>query len=565
MTSYVPAWQTEELAEEWVEHSTSLPSNGSSPSSTKSFDSTKFVARSTGQQGMRIVSGHTTFPSPHHSAPRNQQKRQPSTTYDLESPPTSNHSQSSASGSSPTAPGDRSTVPAGTFLVKPEDAVNDDDGLKRNPFIGGGGDIGAGDGGSLFQRLELERMFDPPREGLVAVREEDQPVGEEQRHGQGEVPLRRTSHSYVPVRPSRLSNSMTPSAGDTSMSSSGDGSTSMIRHGSQQPSRAPHEQVEEDSYEHGDSSSEDEAYPQHSTRRTTMRRFSGEPGSMRDVEFTFSPSPIRKRPSAQTLVTHTSCSTTSSDVSPSGDSPAAARGKKPFRLFQRQVDTEGYDSVRSRELIARIVVGGTPLRDLVARRVDGSPSPRAQGYMHGVVRNRVDSRVSGGRRHGQLAKQWSTSSGSPGSRNGSWSSGEVEERSSKRIRLSESGDSREEYEERGEDEEAVYGYSASGSEDAVDQRSLTASLNVSQSRSSKLNHHAHPFPVDASSASEAQEDEVVVNEGQRRSWGEKGQELLDRIRDVGTDKSDSWNSWSRSSQGAEGQGEAVQASGRFAD
>lgn len=514
---------------------------------------------------MRIVSGHTTFPSPHHSAPRNQQKRQPSTTYDLESPPTSNHSQSSASGSSPTAPGDRSTVPAGTFLVKPEDAVNDDDGLKRNPFIGGGGDIGAGDGGSLFQRLELERMFDPPREGLVAVREEDQPVGEEQRHGQGEVPLRRTSHSYVPVRPSRLSNSMTPSAGDTSMSSSGDGSTSMIRHGSQQPSRAPHEQVEEDSYEHGDSSSEDEAYPQHSTRRTTMRRFSGEPGSMRDVEFTFSPSPIRKRPSAQTLVTHTSCSTTSSDVSPSGDSPAAARGKKPFRLFQRQVDTEGYDSVRSRELIARIVVGGTPLRDLVARRVDGSPSPRAQGYMHGVVRNRVDSRVSGGRRHGQLAKQWSTSSGSPGSRNGSWSSGEVEERSSKRIRLSESGDSREEYEERGEDEEAVYGYSASGSEDAVDQRSLTASLNVSQSRSSKLNHHAHPFPVDASSASEAQEDEVVVNEGQRRSWGEKGQELLDRIRDVGTDKSDSWNSWSRSSQGAEGQGEAVQASGRFAD
>lgn len=143
-------------------------------------------------------------------------------------------------------------------------------------------------------------------------------------------------------------------------------------------------------------------------------------------------------------------------------------------------------------------------------------------------------------------------------------SGDVEERSSKRIRLSESVGSREGYEERAGDD-GVYDYSASGSEDAVDQRSMEVSLNASQSRSSKYNHHAQPFPVDASSASEAQEDEAGVKEAQRRSWGEKGQELLDRIRDVGTDKSDSWNSWSRSSHGADGQGEAVQERGRSAD
>lgn len=534
-----PAWQTDDLAEEWIDHSTSPRSDGSSRSPTsfdstrKSFDSTKYVARGT---GMRVVSGHTTFPSPLASI---QTHHKP--THEIASPPASGSSASSSPGAG------SSLLPAGTFLVKPDDAASED-GPKRNPFVG----AAAAEAG-LFQRLELERMFDPPPGG--SPQEPQQPLDSPRESVDPVVPLRRTSHSYVPARPSRLSNSMTPSAGELS-SSSGDVSGSVLRRGSpledQEDVEGDQQQQQiEDEYDSRSESSssfssdeDDDNHPARPTRHP-IRRFSGEPRSMRDVEFTFTPSPIRKRASAQTLRTHDSRS------SGAGGSPVSAGKKPPFKLFQRHVDPDAWDSVRSRDLIGGIVVGGTPLRDLVSA---GSPSPRT-GYIRGV-RLRVDSGVSRGTstrgRHGLLAKQWSTSSGSPGSGSGTEAE---EERSAKRIRLSTEGASLSvEGDNDGDDDgrREEYGYSASGSEDAVDQRSFTASLNASHSRINRSADYSRreAFPVEVSSASEAPEEAVARGE-KRTSWGEKGQELLARIRDVGTEKSDSWNSWSRSSPGVE--------------
>lgn len=472
-------------------------------------------------------------------------------------------------------------MPAGTFLVKPEntDIANPDEnagpaGLRRNPFIGGGGDIG-GQGDSLFQRLELERMFDPPRDGMQPIAEAqeeesvrvpeatfDEAAKGSPQHQDIDVPLRRTSHSYVPARPSRLSNSMTPQSANNSMSSSassGDASAGLIRETSVRYESSPKDHVADGQEYDSQTDSEDEhSYQASSVRRTKMRRFSGQEGSMRDVEFTFSPSPIRKRPSAQTLVTHTSHSSSGSLSPASGQK---GKAKPPFRLFQRRVDTEGYDTVQTKAFIEQITVGGTPLKDLVNRAGGvgmGSPSPL--GHSVRSHKARVDSGVSSvntsRRRHLQLAKQWSTSSGSGEGTSGSFVSdgeerSEVEERSSKRIRLSKSlildehvyQQSPEYIQERSDEQ---YDYSASGSEDARDQRSLTA-LSASQSRT-RAHDGSFQHSVEPSSASEAQEDAVVEKQGQRRSWNEKGQEVMERIRQVGTsDQSESLNSWSRSS------------------
>ncbi|KAJ9116425.1 hypothetical protein QFC22_004867 [Naganishia vaughanmartiniae] len=704
---YAPAWQTEDLAEEWIERSASSASasgnhsgSSSSPTTThKSFDSTKHVARASGYQGnsninsssgMRIVSGHTTFPSPHpHPSSVSQShqstsKKQSSVnvTYDAApSPPTSHRSGSVSSGSgrSMTIPipahdgrsiGDTSTIPAGTFLVKPE---NEDiapvggegvaaAGLKRNPFVAGGGDIGgaAADGG-LFQRLELERLFDPPREPVVVggsrlqaeepveqgdVDEERQnalpimmgsPAGTTDQHST--IPLRRTSHSYVPVRPSRLSNSMTPPSANSSMVSSSSSSPSSgggdpaqaglsrtdsaLRYDSarEDPDEgyagAEYDSQSDSSVEGGQQESSlpwlrksrDDGEPM--TRQP--RRFSGEEGSMRDVEFTFSPSPIRKRPSAQTLVTHTSRSVSSS-VSPATKTTTttAAGGKKlPFRLFQRQVDSEGWDTIQSRDLIERITVGGTPLKDLVRRAGAGGGSPSPVHRTLSAGQRRRDSgftadadrsSVQRGRRHRnpQLAKQWSSSSGSDGASSASGSrekleeeSEVLEERSAKRIRLSRSPSSSSgrhryhqqvagEYEEespvRAEEERHAatgatqYQYSASGSEDARDQHqyhhTADSFLSASRSRASQsYTRRMQQNPEQSSSVSDVGvEDEDVANrsngqpsvppQGQRTSWGEKGEELLQRIRQGQgemSEKSDTWTtSWSRSSVSAEG-------------
>ncbi|GHJ90363.1 hypothetical protein NliqN6_6765 [Naganishia liquefaciens] len=649
---YAPAWQTEELAEEWVERSTSSARTGSSsggsqstPTSAahQSFDSTKHLAQTTSLNmatgKMRIVSGHTTFPSPqvHKSLTSHSQKRQSSInlTYDAApSPPTSHRSDSisSESGNSMTAPPQAdhsvagSTMPAGTFLVRADnpDAANPDDGaapagLKRNPFIGGGGDIGAGEGGSLFQRLELERMFDPPREAMEPIteaQEEDNEslrtagmlqatTGENEKdvsHAQVQdagVPLRRTSHSYVPTRPSRLSNSMTPPSVNNSMSSSTNSSAEeisarVIRETSIRYESSPKDQVAEgQEYDsETDSSGDGQSYKASTGhRQNKLRRFSGQEGSMRDVEFTFSPSPIRKRPSAQTLATHTSHSVSGSISPASGQKAGTA--KAPFRLFQRRIDPEGYDTVQTKAFIENITVGGTPLKDLVSRAGSGvgigSPSPvNRNSSGRGKYAIGGKGRISGTsslaedtsrrRYQGQLAKQWSTSSGSAEGTSGSFASGDVgeaselEERSSKRIRLSTSPSSAEghlneaspEYQQEhsaAEDNEE-YDYSASGSEDAMDQRSTVTSLCVSQSRtkpqdqSSSAVKDSFHRSIDPSSASDVPEDAPVGKQVQRRSWNEKGQELLERIRQDGTsDKSDSWNSWSRSNDDQAGQGE----------
>ncbi|KAJ9124711.1 hypothetical protein QFC24_003078 [Naganishia onofrii] len=697
---YAPAWQTEDLAEEWIEQSASSASgnqsgSSSSPTTTthQSFDSTKHVARASGNGSqrtssrMRIVSGHTTFPSPHHHHPSLQQsrgKRQSSVNvaYDAApSPPTSHRSGSvsSGSGGSITTPnqeqqarsvGDTSTIPAGTFLVKPENedaAPNGGEqfaaGLKRNPFVAGGGDIGgaAADGG-LFQRLELERLFDLPREPVV--NDESRPQAEEQNEqGVEEMqkpsplpivgsptgttdqysdipPLRRTSHSYVPARPSRLSNSMTPPSANSSMVSSSSSPSSSVgdpvqrvssRNGSVLRYDSAREDVDGDVDEgYGgaqyDSRSESSVEGEegdsppwmrksrdgNTTRTRQLRRFSGEEGSMRDVEFTFSPSPIRKRPSAQTLVTHTSRSVSSS-VSPATVAPA---GKKlPFRLFQRQVDAEGWDTIQSKELIERITVGGTPLKDLVRRaggQSAGSPSPvnrnnlvHRQGRDSGFMADGDRSSLSRRRRYRnqQLAKQWSSSSGSDGGSSSSVVREKVdeeeeheliEERSSKRIRLSRSPASSSggygyrhqvstkdqeeslmpaEGEERYTPAEAMqYEYSASGSEDAREQSHqhhqtadsfLPASRSrASQSYSRRILHH----PEQSSSVSDVGVEDVANRSNgrpsagpppqQRTSWGEKGEELLQRIRQGQgemSEKSDTWTtSWSRSSVSAEG-------------
>ncbi|AFR93968.2 leucine repeat containing protein [Cryptococcus neoformans C23] len=222
----VPGWATDELLEEWPESSPSPPLAPSKlpsiPQPQVNFDSVRAKRGSLRMLGQaaarplppsrsnsnvsvsndggpgRIVSGHVDGGRGHVSG----------TGLDVGviSPPSS---VSSSDG--------RETLPAGTFVVK--DGVEDDRGahLAKNRMGPKDKDI--------FGALPLERMFDPPSPS-VAASVTDTPRPSSNHAVSPEVssstpapkpsePLRKASHQYAPLNPSRLSKSVTPSSNDS--------------------------------------------------------------------------------------------------------------------------------------------------------------------------------------------------------------------------------------------------------------------------------------------------------------------------------------------------------------
>ena len=216
----VPAWQTRELEEEWVEpersppfpsdalptESLPLPTNDSIKVKRVSLRALGHAAarslpapRSPSGASPRIVSGHG-------------EGRVLSEKYDngqgghLPSPPTS-QSSNEAHEKEPAA---------GTFVVK--DGVDDDRGrqLARNAF-------GKAKTTDMFGPTALEKMFQPPSPPPQpqVIEPTSNPNPDPVLHDDTPTPApRKPSHPYAPANPSRLSKSVTPStvSGSTSFS-----------------------------------------------------------------------------------------------------------------------------------------------------------------------------------------------------------------------------------------------------------------------------------------------------------------------------------------------------------
>jgi hypothetical protein len=323
MSFGAPAWQTSELDEEWPEQSSS-DSPSQSPSTLHTLDipsrqtsmaigtREKEKSDQDGGQGtpFRVVSGHTNLsmgsllgrpPIGITAQDGIKEKRRLSEGGFHLSPPSSAENSSCESR----APSEEPSCPAGTFLVRP---VSDDDDVLpkqlRNPFLpqqGGaiaGGFSGDGLGEGLFKPLALESMFKPPSPAVVIAPKEDSQV-----QGKSAIPeptigsppnygsrssnpsstLRRTSHSYVPARPSRLSESMSPASlnggsnsGDITWSDDGDDQNQI-----------------KDSNIGGEENKSSAAsiIDTKQQREEHLMAFSGKIDSMKEVSFTFSPQP----------------------------------------------------------------------------------------------------------------------------------------------------------------------------------------------------------------------------------------------------------------------------------
>lgn len=370
-----PAWQTEELDEEWPETSVALSSPGASttflPDAVQNSSSTGTLGRhdkvtslrasvsnangspQQQQPSCRVVSGHTHESLGSLLAPppvgltrqdAERERRRASQGGAQLSPPSSCAGGSLSSSSSSRAGSSLQSAPppAGTFLVR---AVSDSDEAGeqpkhlRNPFLAKGPAAG-----ELFQPLALESMFQPPTPPLksVQVTVEDE-LDEEQvdqepraqswieKESQKDTPerstsptsspppqlpfssttdIRRTSHSYVPRRPSRLSESMSPEKDSASEAS-------------EQAAELP--ELPELSFDQSVSS------PKQQDSTNVLQsplRFSGRQDSMKDIDFTFSPPP-RTNSSLTRLDSIRGSGFLEGDASSS-----TPQGKAPLKLFR---------------------------------------------------------------------------------------------------------------------------------------------------------------------------------------------------------------------------------------
>jgi hypothetical protein len=213
MSTMAPAWQTDELGEEWVE-STSPPLNPAPLPSlhqqtlTLNIDSVKAkrgslrmlghaAARalppsrsSSASSQPRIVSGHGNRPL----VPSGEFLVPPGS--GLLSPPSSR----SSSGEGPPV-----DIAAGTCMVK--DDVEDDRGKALAKAAGVKGK-------DIFGKNALERMFEPPSPPQPPA----EPLVPSRRVSENGAEPRRASHPYAPVNPSRLSKSTTPSTASVTSS-----------------------------------------------------------------------------------------------------------------------------------------------------------------------------------------------------------------------------------------------------------------------------------------------------------------------------------------------------------
>ncbi|KAL1410565.1 Protein nud1 [Vanrija albida] len=261
MAAYTPAWQTEELLEEWVETSPSppgSPSNRNSPSPALQDGGVGSINAKRGSlRSLGTGSAARALPPSRKSSLNNGPEftRSPSNPFirkasGMPSPPTS-ASGTSASGASEDGEHEheehKSPPAAGTFLVK-EGEESHGHAFPKNPF---------GAGRDMFAALPLERMFEPPSPPVAsglsaspppmsepaqsppAVSPEASPSPPPGTPGPSyttaaisrstspkepppESIQRRLSHQYAPVNPSRLSKSITPS--DNSFATTADSS-----------------------------------------------------------------------------------------------------------------------------------------------------------------------------------------------------------------------------------------------------------------------------------------------------------------------------------------------------
>lgn len=219
-----PAWQTDELGEEWVETSPSPPSSPTQQTSTinnaSSLNAKRGSLRSLGQGAARALppSRKNSLGPDYARSPSNPLIRNVS---GMLSPPTS------VSGASSSGDEDRAaTAAAGTFQIKDGEDSHGKAFPKSNPF---------GQGKDMFSALALERMFEPPSPPVQTSSAPTSPPAADKTGDTIAADIstsprsvsaptktstptsapfagldRRVSHPYAPTCPSRLSKSMTP-------------------------------------------------------------------------------------------------------------------------------------------------------------------------------------------------------------------------------------------------------------------------------------------------------------------------------------------------------------------
>lgn len=160
--------------------------------------------------------------------------------------------------------------------------------------------------------------------------------------------LRRTSHGYVPVRPSRLSESISP---ESSM-----GGSVRSGHGQEYRSETEGRGTFEREYEDGEEEQQDDEEVVRA-RKAGMKRFSGAEDSMRDISFTFSPRPS---PPAG--------GNTSSGIRNASMSTPVPTGKGSLKLFRLRDSVAVYPVNDEKGLETPLVSAGKKKREEAMRR-----------------------------------------------------------------------------------------------------------------------------------------------------------------------------------------------------
>ena len=522
-----PGWQTSELDEEWPDQSlpgsTRHPFSPAPSSSSSQSPCTETQTHSTDRYGafksigsgrpskpsstpFRVVSGHThnslgslLAPPPVGSTPQDAEREKRRTSR-LSPPSSAGGSEGERKFSSSASQDDERETsfepPAGTFLVK----ETEEEGPKhlRNPFIAkAGGGLGAGGGGgSLFQPLALESMFKPPSPSAETPSAESTDSPPRSTSPTEPVPtaldttgsrgtLRRTSHSYVPAKPSRLSESMSPEL--------------MRSESSSQRSVEDHEEAIEEL-----ASLTPESQTGSSVRKEP-RKFSGRIDSMRDVSFTFSP---RREMSPQTPPT-------------AGDDVATPPSKASLKLFSLRESVAVYPVNDERGLETPLVSAGRKQR-AANRNREGVSSWRSEEDLVKRGERKLQTNAVAEAEFGEGQDEEEQEEGETSTDE------EMRERMPKRIRLdspsvnSDSSPSR--FGEEHEEQSPSYGSPASsGDQD----RSMPQSFASSESPASLNDTQRLQFHMGL--ISPVPQDGLYVA-GNRQSWEQRGSAMLQLVR-----------------------------------
>ncbi|KAL7419517.1 Protein nud1 [Cryptotrichosporon argae] len=224
-----PAWQTDDIGEEWVESSPSPPTSPADavpiptlpPLDQASIRAKRGSLRALGHAVARSlpIRHKNTTPLPRTSS--NPFVRTPS---GIPSPPTS---RSSSEGDEEEREEAKRAEAAGSVAVADTFVVKDGEedrgkAFPRNPFT-----PGTKGGKEIFGALALERMFEPPSPPTAEAEGPVEAVPQARSTSPPHPPLavtpsepRRASHAYAPANPSRLSKSVTPSSNDSFSSES---------------------------------------------------------------------------------------------------------------------------------------------------------------------------------------------------------------------------------------------------------------------------------------------------------------------------------------------------------